>query len=114
VAYWTPQNPTNRWSAANSAQTNPPNHSTFAYFDGSFLKIRSMTLGYTLPAALVKPIGVKSVRFYATTKDPFILFSPYRDKYHGVDPELTVSATSTTNLDTPASWSMLFGLSVGF
>ena len=111
VAYWTPKNPTNRWPAANSAQTNPPYHTTFAYFDGSFLKIRSMTLGYTLPAALVKPIGVRSIRFYATAKDPFILFSPYRDKYHGIDPELT---GTTDNLNTPSTWSMLFGVNVGF
>ena len=111
VAYWTPVNPTNRWSAANSAQTNPPNHSTFAYFDGSFLKIRSMTLGYTLPAAVIKPIGVRSVRFFVTAKDPFILFSEYRNKYHGIDPELT---GTTDNLNTPATWSMLFGLNVGF
>ncbi|WP_431209380.1 SusC/RagA family TonB-linked outer membrane protein [Puia sp. P3] len=110
VAYWTTQNPTNAWSAATSAQTNPPNHSTFGYFDGSFLKIRSMTLGYTVPASFVKAMGLRSVRFYATAKDPFIFFSPYRNKYHGIDPE----TAGTLNLDTPASWSMLFGLTIGF
>jgi TonB-linked SusC/RagA family outer membrane protein len=111
VAYWTPKNPTNRWSSANSAQTNPPYHSTFAYFDGTFLKIRSLTLGYNLPAPVVKPLGLKSIRFYATAKDPFILFSGYRNKYHGIDPELT---GTTDNLNTPSSWSMLFGVNVGF
>ncbi|GGA95456.1 SusC/RagA family TonB-linked outer membrane protein [Puia dinghuensis] len=111
VPYWTPKNPTNRWSSPNSAQTNPPYHSTFAYFDGSFLKIRSMTLGYTLPVTMVKTIGMRSVRFYATAKDPFILFSPYRNTYHGIDPELT---GTTDNLNTPATWSMLFGVNVGF
>ncbi|HLZ86309.1 MAG TPA: TonB-dependent receptor, partial [Puia sp.] len=111
VAYWTPKNPTNRWPEANSAQTNPPYHSTFAYFDGTFLKIRSMTLGYTLPPAAVKTVGLKSIRFYATAKDPFILFSAYRNKYHGIDPELT---GTTDNLNTPATWSMLFGVNVGF
>jgi len=110
VAYWTTQNPTNAWSAATSAQTNPPNHSTFGYFDGSFLKIRSMTLGYTVPSSFVKAMGLRTVRFYATAKDPFIFFSPYRNKYHGIDPE----TAGTLNLDTPASWSMLFGLNVGF
>ena len=110
VAYWTTKNPTNAWSAANSAQTNPANHSTFGYFDGSFLKIRSLTLGYALPAAIVKTMGMRSVRFYAAAKDPFILFSPYRNKYHGVDPE----TNGTLNVDTPSSWSMVFGLNVGF
>jgi len=115
VAYWTTKNPTNAWSAANSAQTNPPNHSTFGYFDGSFLKIRSLTLGYTLPSAFVKAMGLSRVRLYAAAKDPFILFSPYRNTYHGIDPELTGgTSASNANLDTPSTWSMVFGLNVGF
>jgi len=119
VAYWTPSNPTNAWSKANSAQTNPPNLSTFGYFSSTFLKIRSMGLGYTVPSGIVKKWGMKSLRFYATAKDPFILFSPYRNKYHGLDPEASGSKSSTDptvtlNLDTPPSWSMLFGLNVTF
>ena len=119
VAYWTPNNPTNAWPKANSAQTNPPNLSTFGYFDATFLKIRSMSLGYSIPSAIVKRWGVKSVRVYATAKDPFILFSPYRNKYHGLDPEASgpkssSDPTATLNLDTPPSWSMLFGLNVTF
>lgn len=110
VAYWTPRNPTNDWSSANSAQTNPPNHSTFGYFDGTFLKIRSLTLGYTVPPAVVRNIGFKSLRVYAAAKDPFILFSPYRNKYHGIDPE----SSGTLGVDTPSSWSMVFGLNVSF
>jgi TonB-linked SusC/RagA family outer membrane protein len=110
VAYWTTDNPTNAWSKANSAQTNPSNHSTFGYFDGTFLKIRSLTLGYTLPSDLVKGWGVRSLRFYASARDPFILFSPYRNVYHGIDPE----SSGTLDVDTPSNWSMLFGLNVSF
>ena len=50
------------------------------------------------------------MRFYASARDPFILFSPYRNKYHGIDPE----SAGTLNLDTPSNWSMVFGLNVGF
>jgi len=119
VAYWTTSNPTNAWPKANSAQTNPPNLSTFGYFNATFLKIRSMGLGYTVPAGLAKKWGMKSVRFYATARDPFILFSPYRNKYHGLDPEASGSKSSTDptvtlNVDTPPSWSMVFGLNVTF
>lgn len=110
VHYWTTVNPTNRWSAANSAQTNPPYHSTFGYFDGSFLKIRSMTLGCSVPGSLFRGTGFKTMRLYATAKDPFILFSPYRSTYHGVDPE----SAGMLNVNTPAVWSMLFGLNIGF
>jgi hypothetical protein len=119
VAYWTTNNPTNAWPKANSAQTNPPNLSTFGYFDATYVKIRSMSLGYSVPAGLVKKWGLRSLRFYATAKDPFILFSPYRNKYHGLDPEASGSKSSTDptvtlSLDTPPSWSMLFGLNVTF
>lgn len=119
VNYWTPNNPTNYWPKANSAQTNPSNLSTFGYYDATFVKIRSMSLGYTVPPALAKTIGLRSVRVYATAKDPFILFSPYRNKYHGLDPEASGAKSSTDptvtlGLDTPASWSMLFGLNITF
>ncbi|HEY4150872.1 MAG TPA: TonB-dependent receptor [Chitinophagaceae bacterium] len=108
VSYWTPNNPTNDWPKANSAQTNPSNNSTLGYFDGSFLKIRSLGLGYTIPADYVKKIGLRSIRVYVTARDPFILFSLYRNKYHGIDPE----TAGTLGVDTPAYWSMLFGLNV--
>jgi TonB-linked SusC/RagA family outer membrane protein len=108
VNYWTPNNPTNDWPKANSAQTNPSNLSTFGYFSGSFLKIRSLSLGYNIPAQVVTKMGMRSIRVYATARDPFILFSPYRNKYHGIDPE----TAGTLGVDTPASWSMVFGLNV--
>jgi len=119
VAYWTPNNPTNAWPKANSAQTNPTNNSTFGYYDATFVKIRSMSLGYTIPASIAKSCGIKALRIYATAKDPFILFSPYRNKYHGLDPEASGSKSSTDptvtlGLDTPPSWSMIFGLNVTF
>ncbi|MES2371078.1 MAG: TonB-dependent receptor [Bacteroidota bacterium] len=108
IAYWTPLNPSNEYPKPNSAQTNPPKNSLLGYFDGSFLKIRSMSLGYTVPQNAVKKLGLRSMRFYTTAKDPFILFSPYRNKYHGIDPE----TAGTLGVDTPASWSILFGINV--
>jgi len=117
VNYWTPNNPTNDWPKANSAQTNPPNLSTFGYFSGDFLKIRSLSLGYTIPAAYLRTLGVQRIRVYATARDPFILFSPYRNTYHGLDPETAGTPTNistTLGVDTPPSWSMVFGLNVTF
>lgn len=108
IPYWTPDNPTNDWPKANSAQTNPQRNSTLRYYDGSFLKIRSLTLGYSVPPQAASRLGLKTIRFYATAKDPFILFSPYRNKYHGIDPE----SAGTLNVDTPATWSMVFGVNI--
>ncbi|MDP4290185.1 MAG: SusC/RagA family TonB-linked outer membrane protein [Bacteroidota bacterium] len=108
IDYWTLNNPTNEWPKPNSAQTNPAKNSTLGYFDGSFLKIRSLSLGYSIPQSILRSTGMKSVRIYATANDPFILFSPYRDKFHGLDPE----TSGTLNVDTPATWSMIFGINI--
>ncbi|TDH20069.1 TonB-dependent receptor [Segetibacter sp. 3557_3] len=107
--YWTPFNNQNSFPKPNSAATNPLNRSVLSYFDGSFVKIRSISLGYNLPPTLVQRMGGRSVRIYATASDPFILFSPYR-KQGGIDPE----GAGTVGIDTPPVWSMLFGINVSF
>ena len=123
IHYWTPDNHENYYPKPNHAQTNPPNGSVLTYFDGSYLKIRSLSLGYTLPQSLVKKIGARSMRVYATAADPFILFSPFRNKYHGLDPETSMQSGAGTgasgnlaaiNVDTPPTWSMVFGINLSF
>ena len=107
--YWTPDNQQNEFPKPNSAATNPLNRSLLGYFDGSFVKIRSMSLGYNIPQQLVQKIHGRSLRAYVTATDPFILFAPYRKK-GGIDPE----GAGTVGIDTPPVWSLLFGLSLSF
>jgi hypothetical protein len=107
--YWTPTNGQNEFPKPNSASTNPLNRSVLSYFDGSFVKIRTLSLGYNLPQTLIQRIGARSIRLYATASDPFILFSPYR-KQGGIDPE----GAGTVGIDTPPVRSFLFGLNVSF
>ena len=67
--YWTPENPTNsapRPSAAGGLQY----LSTLQYISGSFLKVRNITLGYTLPQSLLSRLKVSSIRFYASAVNP--------------------------------------------
>lgn len=110
VDYWTPDNPGNFWPKPNASKQNPDYKSTISYFDASYLKIRSITLGYSLPDASIERFGIRSARFYATALNPFVFFSEYVDEYGGVDPE------SAGNLDlyTPATWSMLVGFNIQF
>jgi hypothetical protein len=109
VDYWTPFNNQNQFPKPNSATTNPANRSLLGYFDGSFVKIRSMSLGYNMPHSVVQRIGGRSLRLYATATDPFILFAPYR-KSGGIDPE----GAGTVGIDTPPVWGLLFGLNMSF
>ncbi|ACU03919.1 SusC/RagA family TonB-linked outer membrane protein [Pedobacter heparinus] len=114
VNYWTPTNHENYWPKPNAASTNTPNNSTLGYFDGTFVKIRSLALGYNLPAPLAAKIGGRSLRVYASVNDAFILFSKYRNIYKGIDPEAISGSNnrSSVGVDTPASYSMTFGLNM--
>lgn len=114
VNYWTPNNNENFWPKPNAASTNTPNNSTLGYFDGTFVKIRSLTLGYNFASNTAAKIGAKTLRVYTSVNDAFILFSDYRDKYKGIDPEAINSGNNRgdINVDTPASYSIVFGINV--
>jgi TonB-linked SusC/RagA family outer membrane protein len=107
--FWTPTNHQNENPKPNSNNTNPVNRSVLSYFDGSFVKIRSMSLGYNLPSSIIQKVGGRSLRVYAIATDPFILFSPYR-RIGGIDPE----GAGTVGIDTPPVWSWTFGLNLSF
>lgn len=106
--YWTPTNHQNYYPKPNSASTNTPYSSLLSYFDGSYLKLRSLTLGYYVPESFAKRIKARSLRIYATAQNPFILFSPYRNTFHGLDPE----TAGGLNVDTPPTKSVTFGINM--
>jgi TonB-linked SusC/RagA family outer membrane protein len=114
--YWTPLNGENEFPKPNANNTNTPNVSLLGLFDGSFVKIRTISLGYNLPPVYTKRLGARSIRLYATVEDPFILFSPFVHKYGGIDPEAAGGAgtpsVATLNLDTPSNWSVIFGINI--
>ena len=85
--YWTPANPNGQWPSPN-VYTQSPFYSTLQYFDGSFIRAKSINLGYTLPANLLKHIGMSSLRIYANITNPFIIYAPIRNHGFSVpDPE---------------------------
>lgn len=89
VDYWTPTNPSN-WFPMPQAAISPQSDawSTLGYYKGSFVKCRSINLGYTFNRNLLRAINAQSVRFYASVDNVGILFSPYY-KQTGIDPEGT-------------------------
>jgi TonB-dependent starch-binding outer membrane protein SusC len=85
---WTGPGSTNTWFAANT--TNPYIYnSDLMIFDGSFLRIRQLQLGYTLPAGVLSKIKSKTARIYVSLDD-FFTFT----KYPGVDPEVSNQGNS--------------------
>lgn len=89
VDYWTPTNPSN-WFPQPQALISSISDAwtTLGYYKASFVKIRSINLGYTLNRNLLRKVGAQSVRVYATVDNVAILFSPFY-KQTGIDPEGT-------------------------
>ena len=112
VDYWTPNNPTNEFPQPVTNQEFPVNNTALIYFDGSFVKIRNINFGYTLPNNITKKIGVESLRLFSSIQQPKI-WASYRDKYNGIDPESNEGASLGNNI-TPAISTVTFGLNVKF
>ncbi len=81
---------------------------------GDFLRVRNITLGYTLPTSILKKTGVERIRLYAQVQNALV-FTNYR----GSDPEVSTNGGSniTPGVDrnsTPQSRTYSFGINVNF
>ena len=56
----------------------------WAMDDASFLRLQSLTIGYTLPNKLTKKVGIQRLRFYVTGTNLFVITN-----YPGYDPEVS-------------------------
>ncbi len=86
----------------------------WAVEDGSFLRLNTLTLGYTLPKKLTMKAHISSLRFYATAYNVFTLTN-----YTGADPESDCirKGQLTPCIDYsgyPRSRSFVFGLNLNF
>jgi hypothetical protein len=105
------------WSGNNSfGQATTVIHD-WAVEDGSFLRLSTATLGYTVPDHISRKIGVSQLRVYATGYNIWLWTN-----YSGYDPEVSTSRSSsypalTPGLDYssyPRSRSYTIGLNVTF
>jgi hypothetical protein len=90
---WTPQNHSNTYAAINTndnvSQNSVPSS---AYIEnGSFLKLKNFTVGYTLPQDIAKRIAVSKVRIYVSSQNLFTITS-----YKGLDPEVGMQGGNAT------------------
>jgi TonB-dependent starch-binding outer membrane protein SusC len=69
-----------------SGFSNTSTVNSFYVEDGSFLKLRSLILGYTLPVSPLKKVGINKLRIYIQGSNLFTI-----TKYTGLDPELQQS-----------------------
>lgn len=108
---WTPENPSNTLFRVGGQ--GPTAYSDRTIEDGSYLRLKTVTLGYTLPAALTKRVGINSLRFYASAQNLLTW-----TKYSGLDPEVSTYDTALTPAfdwsPYPRSRTMTLGLELSF
>lgn len=98
----------NRWTGAGTSNEFPraswdaSANNNIIYSDrflenGSYTRLKNLQLGYTLPASLLSNYGFSFVRIYFSGTNLLTL-----TKYHGLDPEMTVSNNATGDGDRAA------------
>lgn len=106
--YWTENNPTNDYPRPYLSRS--PKYSSptlgLSYVDGSYAKIKNITLGYNLPEKINKKIGLGNLRVYGTIYNPIIITKSHL--LNGVDPE--TGATDSY----PLYKQMVFGVNMVF
>ena len=71
-----------------------PDRNPLSYVDGSFVKIRDITLGYNFPETWVNKIGANKLRIYLTAQNAIVFGKFFHDGSAGIfkgnryDPEL--------------------------
>jgi TonB-linked SusC/RagA family outer membrane protein len=108
---WTPTNPSNRFARVTYNDDVSANNVPSSVYveNGSYLRLRNITVGYTLPASLVKKVSITKVRFYVSAQNLFTI-----TKYTGLDPEIgNATGTDPNNNNAAASGPTAAGVDAG-
>ncbi|MDN5554597.1 MULTISPECIES: SusC/RagA family TonB-linked outer membrane protein [Prevotella] len=102
---WTPTNSSSTIPALSTYDNNNEKRfSSYYVEDGSFIKLRTIEIGYSLPDALVKKISMSKIRMYFSAQNLLTIKS---HKFTGVDPENALFGY-------PIPLNLTFGLNVSF
>ena len=102
---WTPQNPGSDIPAVCLEDLNNEKRISSYYVEnGSYLKLRNLQLGYTLPTDISKKIKMERLRFYFSAQNLLTIKSK---NFTGMDPE-------NPNFGYPIPFNLTFGFNIGF
>ena len=96
-------------NSSNFSNQQVPN--SYLMENGSYLRLKSLILGYTLPKTVINKIGIDRFRIYAQATNLFTL-----TKYTGLDPEF-IGGDTAFGIDYgnyPNQKQFLFGVNVTF
>ena len=109
---WTPDNPDSDIPAATKSASNNVISSRIIE-DGSYLRLKTVTLGYTFPKTLIAKAKLSNARVYLAAQNLWTSTS-----YSGYDPEVSIrNSALTPGLDFssyPRAFTLSFGVNLGF
>ncbi len=111
---WSPENPTSNVPTVRDEieHNNVRSFNEYYLEDGSYLRLRNVQLGYSLPNDLIGKIGLSRVRVYVAAQNPLTFTN-----YTGYDPEVGGDGIFTKGVDSstyPVSAQYRVGLQLGF
>lgn len=105
---WSPENPSGKVPIISTSDDNGNfNASDFYIENGSYLRIRNVTLGYTLPKLFTNKLKTGAIRVYGTANNLFTITN-----YSGFDPEIGMDNYGLDVGRYPQARAFLLGLSV--
>lgn len=91
---WSPRNPESNIPINRSGSINYVGQSDYWLEDASFVRLRNIAIGYSLPEAITKPLNITKLRLYISAQNPITITD-----YTGYDPEVGNNGLSTRGLD---------------
>ena len=90
---WTVKNPSQRYARIDANEFNTNTRPSDVYVEnGSYLRLRNFTLGYTIPDGISKRITASKIRFYVSAQNLFTITG-----YKGLDPEIGIPQDANGN-----------------
>ncbi len=86
---WTGEGTSNRVPRLVAGNNDSWKVSDLYVYDGSYLRLKNICLGYTLPEKWTRKVSISKLRFYVMAENLFTW-----TKYHGFDPEIASGGTS--------------------
>jgi hypothetical protein len=99
---------------SNSSSIDYTVESTRWLSDGSYLRLKNITLAYNLPSTITEKIGLRTARVYVQGENLWLLTG-----YDGPDPEVSTFGFTNTSqgtdfLSQPQNKRFIIGLNIGF
>lgn len=110
--YWTTDNPGAKYPrfVSNDPNKNYSTVSSLLLENGSFVRVKNLQFGYTLPSAVTNKAFINNLRIFASIDNAFTI-----TKYTGFDPEIGATSPLSLGIDRgvyPQSRTFRFGVNV--